>query len=289
MTGFGRDGGTCGGMGWVWEMRSVNGRGLDLRLRLPPGFEALEPALRSQAGLLLRRGTVTANLQVQQEARARLLPDPAALDAVLQAALALAARIPGAPPPRAEALLSLPGVLRGTPAEPEQTPDDARQAAVRAGFASALAALADARAGEGARLQAAAETLLTEIAALCATARAQAADQPARLQARLQDSLRALLGDTVLSPERLAQEVALLATRADVREELDRLDAHIAAARALLAEGAGVGRRLDFLVQEFMREANTLCSKSTSQELTATGLALKAAIEQLREQAQNVE
>ena len=289
MTGFARSSGSTDQLAWAWELRSVNGRGLDLRLRLPPGFDALEPALREAAGKVLKRGNVTANLTVRREEAARLAPDPATLEQVLQLATQLAARIPGAPPLRAEALLALPGVLRPA-ATDEAGVTEAQLAAARAGFTAALDDLAAARRAEGARLAAVLDTLLGEIAALHGRATTEAADQPAAHRARLMESLAALLQEAPSLPEdRIAQEVALLAARSDVREELDRLASHIQAARALIAEGAQVGRRLDFLVQEFNREANTLCSKSSSIPLTATGLALKSAIEQLREQVQNIE
>lgn len=288
MTGFGRAEGQAGGHGFIWELRSVNGRGLDLRLRLPPGCDALEPALRDAAAAL-RRGNVTANLTLVREAEARVAIDPAALEAVLAVATALAARIAGAPPPRAEALLALPGVMRVGREEFDPTADPGSGAALQAGFAEALAALLAAREAEGARIAGVVGTLLDEIASLRDTAAGQAADQPRLHRERLAESLRQLLEAAPPVPdERLAQEIALLATRSDVREELDRLAAHLGAARALLAEGEAIGRRLDFLVQEFLREANTLCSKSASGPLTTTGLALKAAIEQLREQVANL-
>jgi uncharacterized protein (TIGR00255 family) len=286
MTGFAHAEGTDAGLAWAWELRSVNGRGLDLRMRLPGGWDALEPALRDAAGKLLKRGNVTANLTVKREASTRLVADPAVLDHLLALAMALHARLPGSEMPRADALLALPGALRPATAEEEDRP----LPAVQAGFTQALAGLVAARAAEGARLEAVLSRLLAEISACCAQAKVQAAEQPASQRDRLTAALADLLRDNPALPdERIAQEVALLATRSDVREELDRLDSHIAAARDLLAEGAAVGRRLDFLVQEFNREANTLCSKSVSAALTATGLRLKAAIEQLREQVQNIE
>lgn len=292
MTGFARSEGAGAApvaWSWAWELRSVNGRGLELRLRLPGGFDALEPALREMAGKRLKRGNVTANLTLRREETARIAPDPAAIDEALALALALADRIPGAPPPRAEALLALPGVMRPAGEAREEVPA-AQLDAVRAGFATALDGLVAARRGEGARLSAILSTQLDEIDVLRARAAVEAADQPAAQKARMLDSVRALLAELPALPEdRIAQEVALLAAKSDVREELDRLDAHVHAARALLAEGEAIGRRFDFLVQEFNRETNTLCSKSASVALTATGLALKAAIEQLREQVQNVE
>ncbi len=289
MTGFARSEGEVAGLAWAWELRSVNGRGLELRLRLAPGMDGLEPALRERAGRSLKRGNITANLTVRREEQPKLAPDPAALEQVLALALALAARIHGAPPPRAEALLALPGVLRQAAAERDEVTGPQLEA-IQAGFAAALDALVDARAAEGARLHVVLAAQLDEIAALCATAAVQAADQPAAQRDRMMAAVGALLAEQPALPaERIAQEVAVLAARSDVREELDRLDAHLHAARALLMEGVGIGRRLDFLTQEFNREINTLCSKSASIALTATGLALKATLEQLREQVQNIE
>jgi uncharacterized protein (TIGR00255 family) len=289
MTGFARAEGTIGGIAWIWELRSVNGRGLDLRFRLPPGWDSLEPALRNHAASRLRRGSVTANLTVRREREPHLVLDAAALEQALQFAIELGGRIPGSAPPQPEALLALPGVMR--PATLDQNGPDLELApSLQAGFEQALTALGAARSAEGERLGIVLHRLLDEIDGLYAQARTEAADQPAQQRTRLMENLRALLRDSPgLPEERIAQEVALLATRSDIREELDRLASHIAAARGLIAEGTAIGRRFDFLVQEFNREANTLCSKSASAALTATGLRLKAAIEQLREQVQNIE
>ncbi len=289
MTGFARTDGVTEGLAWAWELRSVNGRGLDLKLRLPPGFDALEPALREEAGRSLRRGNVTANLTAKRDDRTRLAADPAVLDELLCLALDIAARIPGAPVPRAEALLALPGVLRPT-AVADDGVTAAQLAAVRTGYTAALAALAASRQAEGTRLAALLSLQLDEVATLHATAGQEATEQPVLQRARMMETLAALLRDQPGLPEdRIAQEVALLASRSDVREELDRLASHIEAARSLLREAAGIGRKFDFLVQEFVREVNTLCSKSASIPLTATGLRLKAVVEQMREQVQNVE
>jgi uncharacterized protein (TIGR00255 family) len=293
MTGFARESGALAdGTAFIWELRSVNGRGLDLRLRLPNGQDALEPALREAAGKRLKRGNVSANLTLKREERPRLVADPVALDQALALALALQARIPGSPPPRAEALLALPGVMRSEAVEPDEAAEEARRQALAAAFARALDGLVAARRAEGEKLNTILAGLLDEIAALREQAAAQAAGQPEAQRQKLLDQLAALLGEGGVArvpEERLAQEIALLAQRSDVREELDRLSAHIQAARALLAAGEGAGRKLEFLTQEFVREANTLCSKSVSGPLTRTGLDLKAAIERLREQAANVE
>ena len=289
MTGFARTEGTVESLTWAWELRAVNGRGLELRFRLPPGWDALEPGYREMAGKLLKRGNINANLTVRRDTETRPSIDEAALANVLTLAMGLHARIPGSPVPRAESLLTMPGVMRQAPVDPAQERDAAADA-VRAGFADALDGLVAARGAEGARLAAVMSAQLDEIAHLRGMAETEAADQPAAHQARVMETLRGLLRESPSLPEeRIAQEVALLAARSDVREELDRLAAHIEAARALMDEGVNIGRRFDFLVQEFNREANTLCSKSASVTLTNTGLKLKATIEQLREQVQNIE
>jgi uncharacterized protein (TIGR00255 family) len=292
MTGFARDRGEAGGIAWVWEVKSVNGRGLDVRFRLPPGWDGIEAALRDAAQKALKRGSVSAGLAVRKdEAANRPSLDRAALDAAIALVAEVQAMMPGSPPPAATALLAMPGVMRqAAEEEPDEALLAARAAAVTASFGRALAALDASRREEGARIGAVLAAKLDEIDTLVAAAEADAATQPAAVRDRLVASLRALADQTpALTEDRIAAEAALLASRADVREELDRLHAHIAAARALLAEGTLVGRRLDFLTQEFNREANTLCSKAASRTLTATGLALKAAIEQFREQVQNLE
>ena len=289
MTGFARTEGAIDTLTWAWEVRAVNGRGLELRFRLPPGWDALEPGLREMAGKVLKRGNVNANLTVRRDTETKASIDEAALANMLALAMDLHARIPGSAPPRAEALMTMPGVMRQAPADPAAEREIATPAAT-AGFTEALAGLVTARAAEGARLAEVMSGQLDDIAALRDLAAVEAADQPAAQQARVMENLKSLLRESPSLPEeRIAQEVALLAARSDVREELDRLAAHIAAARGLMEEGANIGRRFDFLVQEFNREANTLCSKSASVALTNTGLKLKATIEQLREQVQNIE
>ncbi len=291
MTGFARSEGLIGAMAFVFELRSVNGRGLDLRLRLPGGFDALEPFIRERAGAVLKRGNVTINLAVKRDDTPKVALDEAVLEQMLQRALALAARIPGCAPPQAEALLALPGVMRaGGVDEIDEAATEQRMQTLRSAFEQALAQLVATRAAEGTRTEAMIAAQVNEIAALHAEAIVLAADQPTIQQARMLEQVQALLGQLPALPEeRIAQEVAVLAARSDVREELDRLGAHIEAARGLLAEAGAVGRRFDFLTQEFVRETNTLCSKSASVPLTSVGLQLKAAIEQMREQVQNVE
>ena len=289
MTGFARTEGMIETLTWAWEVRAVNGRGLELRFRLPNGWDAHEPALREMAGKLLKRGNVNANLTIRREAETSASIDEAALNNVLKLAMELHARIPGSPVPRAEALMTMPGVMRQMPTDPVRERDLAAPEAL-AGFAQALEGLTASRNAEGARLAAVMTSQLGDIARLRDQAAIEAADQPAAQRARVMETLRSMLNESPgLPEERIAQEVALLAARSDVREELDRLESHIAAAHALMEEGVNIGRRFDFLVQEFNREANTLCSKSASVALTSTGLKLKAAIEQLREQVQNIE
>jgi uncharacterized protein (TIGR00255 family) len=289
MTGFARAEGAVDGIAWTWELRSVNGRTLEVRFRLPGGWDSLEAGWRDLAGKVLKRGNVAASLTIKRQSETRLELDPVALEQVLKIATDLHRRIPGSPPPSAEALLSLPGVLRQAQADQQQE-QAAAAAGVQASFAAALTDLVTARRAEGDRLATVLNRQLHEIATLRDTAATQAAGQPAAQRARMLENLQTLLRETPnLSEERIAQEVAILASRSDVREELDRLSSHIAAAHDLMREAVNIGRKLDFLIQEFNREANTLCSKSASAALTATGLKLKAAIEQLREQVQNIE
>jgi uncharacterized protein (TIGR00255 family) len=289
MTGFARSEGSVQNIAWAWELRSVNGRTLELRFRLPNGWDSLEATWRDLAGKALKRGNVTANLTLKRQSETRLELDPAALEQVLKIATDLHHRIPGSHPPSPEALLSLPGVLRQAQAD-QQEEKAAAAADVQEGFTTALADLVASRQAEGDRLATVLNRQLAEIAALCAAAVDQAAGQPAAQRARMLDNLQTLLREIPnLTEDRIAQEVALLASRSDVREELDRLSSHIEAAHDLLREAVNIGRKLDFLIQEFNREANTLCSKSATPALTATGLKLKAGIEQLREQVQNIE
>ncbi|MGE4483074.1 YicC/YloC family endoribonuclease [Acidocella sp.] len=291
MTGFARSQGERGHCALIWELRSVNGRGLDVKLRLPPGLEEIEFTLKEAVAKKLRRGNVSGTLTLKRDNVATIQPDMVALERVKQLAIDLADNIPGALPPRAELLLALPGVMRSvTPQDEGEEEKAALIEEARACFSEALEGLAVARAEEGHKLAGIVLANLKEIETLHEQAHLEASRQPALHRARLTAQVAELLaGAQGVSEERLAQEIALLATKSDVREELDRLSAHISAARSLLTEGGGIGRKFDFLMQEFNREANTLCSKSASTELTNIGLALKAAIEQLREQVQNIE
>jgi len=290
MTGFAEASGSHEGLRWRWEAKSVNGRGLDVRLRTPPGFDSLEPPARMLATERFRRGSLQVSLTVeQQEASRGLKVDTAALASAVKLASEIAAET-GLEPARIDGILALKGVIvqdeQGV-LDPLKRAD--RDAAILKSLAYAFDALVKARANEGAKLQALLSAQISEVEKLTNEAAGLAATQPAALRKKLQDQISDMLAGGSIAEDRLAQEAALLAARADVREELDRLHAHVQDARALIASGEGAGRKLDFLAQEFNREANTLCSKSSDIALTRVGLALKAVIDQLREQAQNVE
>src|SRR3954468_3515517 len=288
MTGFARTEGEADGTCWAWELKSVNSRSLDLRLRLPPGFEGLEPALRASLARLCRRGNVSANLSVNRTVPPTIRINREMLAQVIALARDVAAQIEAAPP-RLDGLIGLRGIVETVEDEAEPAVE-ARHAAVMNGGELALRRLVAARAEEGARLVAMLSTQQVELGALVDAAAGCAAAQGPAIRARLEALLAELAGLAPTMPqERVAQELAMLVTRADVREELDRLRAHIAQAGELLGRGEAVGRQLDFLCQELNREANTLCSKSADIELTRIGLSLKAAIEQFREQVQNLE
>ena len=288
MTGFARLDGVLADASWTWELKSVNNRGLDIRFRLPTGCDALEADARARLAARFSRGSVSAQLSVSREATvAAYRINEGLLSQLLDLALALSPQ--GVAPPRLDGLLAVRGVVELV--EPGSgVPDGAMLAALADAISPAIDALAEARAAEGARLGRIVLDQLERVAALTARARGLAAAQPQALRARLLEAVRAVVEQMpTMSEDRLAQEVAILAAKADVREELDRLDAHVAQVRELLAAGGPVGRRLDFLCQELNREANTLCSKSADTELTRTGLDLKAVIEQMREQIQNLE
>ncbi|HVZ90457.1 MAG TPA: YicC/YloC family endoribonuclease [Rhizomicrobium sp.] len=290
MTGFAEAQGGREDMRWRWEVKSVNGRGLELRLRIPPGFEGVEPAARMLASERFRRGTIQAALIFEGGEAARgLRIDPVALASAVRIAKEIAAET-GLAPARVDGLLALKGVIVQDEGGLGDAAERARRdAQILETLASAFDSLARARKVEGAKLATLLGAQMGEIEALVAAASALAACQPEAMRARLKAQIKEILEPGAVPDDRLAQEVALLAMRADVREELDRLAAHVHEARSLLASGEAVGRKLDFLAQEFNREANTLCSKSSDIQLTRAGLALKAAIDQFREQAQNVE
>lgn len=290
MTGFARTEGRYGEYGWVWEIRSVNSRGLDIRCRLPSGMDALEAAVREAISARLKRGSVSVNLQTERgKGGSRIAINDEALQQILALWERYKDKVDSAPP-RLDALLGVRGVVELVEAQESEDEAQARDAAIREGFATALDALCRSRDGEGVQLHQVLKTHIERIAGLADDARASAANQPEALRARLAKQVAELLEAQPSLPEdRLAQEAALLASKADVREELDRLGAHVETANGLLEEGGAIGRRLDFLCQEFNREANTVCSKAADIALTRIGLELKAAVEQLREQVQNIE
>ncbi len=291
MTGFARSEGAYGSWRWVWELKSVNNRGLDVRVRLPGGADALDATVRKRLGECCRRGSLHVGLQMSREEGAGpVRVNEAALEQVLTALDTVRARVDTAAP-SAEGILALRGVLDVQDTQDSDEDRTARDAAVLASFETALEALVDARTREGAALNDVLTGHLDQITSLLAEAEALSALQPDKLRKRLSDQLSVLMESAAagLGEERVAQEAALLMTKADVREELDRLKAHVDGARELLTKGGAVGRRFDFLTQEFNREANTLCSKSPDIALTRVGLDLKAVIDQMREQVQNVE
>ena len=288
MTGFGRADGAHGDWSWSVEARSVNGRNLEVRFRGPPGFDTLERQAKVSAQARLSRGQVTLGIQAK---RAEL--GAAALKVnqdILARYLVLANQLAeeGATPPSADGLLSLRGVLEA----PEEVDDPGARAAVEAAMAGsidqALDALKLSRDREGGQLLPVVTDFVDRIEGFVAASEAEAAAQTDAIRDRFTRRMTELAPDAPGLEERIFLEAAALATKADVREELDRLTAHVASARTLLQQPPA-GRKLDFLMQEFMREANTLCSKSATTALTGLGLELKAVIEQLREQVQNVE
>lgn len=295
MTGFARVEGTAGDgqLSWVWEARSVNGKGLDVRFRLPPGSEGLEAAARKAAAAKLSRGNVTLALHLSRTRAAdAYVINESLLDQLIQVAARKCAQSDiQLGPLDIGGLLAVKGVVETADADVDTGAErSARDSELLSGLDMALARLIDARRTEGGHLAMMLEGHLEQISATVAEAGRLAALQPEALKARLQSQVADLLDASVqFSPDRLAQEAAVLATKADVREEIDRLNAHVAQGRDLMNSGAPCGRKLEFLCQELNREANTLCSKSTDVELTRLGLELKAVIDQFREQIQNVE
>lgn len=293
MTGFARTEGalaeTPGGVRWIWELKSVNGRGLDLKLKLPPGLDAIEQPARAAAAKLFKRGSLQAALTLARDiAAAPVRIDLALVEAMLEAGRPLieAGKVK---PPRWDGLLGLRGVLVSEEAAASEEARAELEAAVLMGFSQALSQLARARAEEGRMLAGVLGALTERMDELIARARASAAAAPAAALERIRARLAALSPEVQLDPQRLAQEAALAAARADVAEELERLAAHVGELRSLLKSPEPAGRRLDFLSQELTREANTLCSKSQDLELTRIGLDLKTAVDQIKEQAANVE
>ena len=290
MTGFARASGEREGLFWQWEIKSVNGKALDVRLKLPQGFEVLEMPVRAALAAAFRRGNLQVSLSISgQIGRETVRLNKDILDRLVKAGEALRDRI-GGEALRADVLLSIKGVVE-VATEPEaESEAEARNAAMLASFNEVLAALAAARREEGARLKAVVSAQVQRIAELADAARRNPSRTPEAIRARLAEQVSRLMeAGASLDPDRLHQEAVIAATRADIQEELDRLASHVEAAQALLASSEAVGRKFDFLAQEFNREANTMCSKASDRSLTAIGLDLKTVIDQLREQIQNIE
>jgi uncharacterized protein (TIGR00255 family) len=290
MTGFARADGVHGDTSWHWEARSVNGRNLDLRLRLPSGFEALEIKTRALAQEKLARGNCTISLWVKREGgQLEIRLNEAALRQA-QAVAERAQDMTGLKRARLDTLLGMRGVVEAVEGEENEEAQAALHHALLASLAAALNALVRARTEEGERLQAVIEKQLATIGTLVERITGAAARQPVSIAARLGEQIARLAEQgSSLDPERLHQEALLLAAKADIQEELDRLRAHVAAAEELTRSAQPVGRKFEFLAQEFNREANTICSKAADIEISRTGLELKTVIDQLREQVQNIE
>jgi uncharacterized protein (TIGR00255 family) len=290
MTGFARSHGASGPYAFEWELKSVNAKGFDLRLRLPQGWDELEAHAKKRASEVLARGTVYANLNVKRAnsvSTVRINED--VLAAVVKVATQLAGRI-DAVAPSIDGLLAIKGVIEVVDPESNEDEDKAAKAAAAKAFDEALDNLVAMRRREGTSLGQILSQRLEEVEALAKKAEAAPGRKPEAVRARLAEQVAALLETTDrFDADRLAQEALLIAAKADIREELDRIASHLSQARELIGKGGPIGRRLDFLAQEFHREVNTTCSKSNDLELTNTGLEMKSVVEQFREQVQNLE
>ena len=286
MTGFARQTAIAGRVTIVWELKSVNGKALDLRLRFPSGWERLEPAARQMFQSAFSRGNIQTGLALDAgDAGEGLFINEAVLKQFELLSADLSARLGLAPPTVAD-VLSLPGILQRS----EAAADAALEPAILQCLGEAIAALKQARQSEGAALEAILLGHVNQVEALTFRAEADPARQPEAIRARIAENIATLIGAApALDGDRLASEALFVVNRADIREEIDRLKTHVKSARQLLAQGGAAGRKLDFLAQEFNREANTLCSKSNAAPITAIGLELKAAVDQFREQVQNLE
>jgi uncharacterized protein (TIGR00255 family) len=290
MTGFARAAGSLGEASWVWEIKSVNAKGFDLRLRLPSGLDGVEAEARRMLGAVVARGTVFVSLDLSRPMRAAEPRINEALIARLSGVLSAAAARSGLSPPGMDAILGVKGVVE-IAEEPESDGErESLSTAVLASLEEAVVALVASRQAEGGTLRDVLLQRIGRIAALTADAEGAPARTPEAVRERLRKQIAELVGaHDGFDPQRLHQEAVLIAVKGDVREEIDRLVAHVAQARELLARGGAVGRRLDFLAQELGRESNTLCAKAQDSGLTAIGLELKTLVEQFREQVQNVE
>jgi uncharacterized protein (TIGR00255 family) len=290
MTGFARSHGASGPYVFEWELKSVNAKGFDLRLRMPPGWDELEAFAKKRAAELLARGTVYANLTVKRaNALSTVRINEDVLASVVKVAGQLAARI-DAVAPSIDGLLAIKGVIEVVEPESNEEEDKAARAAATEAFDKALAELVAMRRREGMALGQILSQRMDEVEALAKRAEAAPGRKPEAIRARLAEQVAALLETSDrFDADRLNQEALLIAARADIREELDRIASHVSQARELIGKGGPIGRRLDFLAQEFHREVNTCCSKSNDIELTNTGLEMKNVVEQFREQVQNLE
>jgi uncharacterized protein (TIGR00255 family) len=290
MTGFARSHGASGPYTFEWELKSVNAKGFDLRLRLPPGWDELEALAKKRAGELLSRGTVYANLNVKRaNAASTVRINEEVLSSIVRVAGELAGRI-DAVAPSIDGLLAIKGVIEVVEPESTEEEDSAAKAAAAASFEQALSDLVQMRRREGTTLGQILGQRMDEIERLAKKAEAAPGRKPEAIRARLAEQVAALLeASDRFDPDRLNQEALMIAAKADIREELDRIASHISQVREMIGKGGPVGRRLDFLAQEFNREVNTCCSKSNDLELTNTGLEMKSVVEQFREQVQNLE
>jgi uncharacterized protein (TIGR00255 family) len=290
MTGFARSHGASGPYAFEWELKSVNAKGFDLRMRLPPGWDELEALAKKRAGELLSRGTVYANLNVKRTgavSTVRINED--VLGSIVKVAGVLAGKI-DAVAPSIDGLLAIKGVIEVVEPESNDAEDRAAKAAAAAAFEQALADLVKMRQREGMTLGQILSQRMDEFEKLAKKAEAAPGRKPEAIRARLAEQIAALLDASErFDSDRLNQEAIMIAAKADIREELDRIASHISQAREMIGKGGPVGRRLDFLAQEFNREVNTCCSKSNDLELTNTGLEMKNVVEQFREQVQNLE
>ena len=290
MTGFARSQGASGPYAFEWELKSVNAKGFDLRMRLPPGWDEIEAFAKKRAGEMLSRGTVYANLNLKRaNAASAVRVNEDVLASVVRVASMLAGKI-DAVAPSVDGLLAIKGVIEIVEPESDEAEDKAAMAAAAAAFDEALADLVAMRRREGTALGQILLQRMDEIELLAKRAEAAPGRRPEAIRARLAEQIAALLDSSDrFDADRLTQEALLIAAKADIREELDRIASHISQAREMIGKGGPVGRRLDFLAQEFNREVNTCCSKSNDIELTNIGLEMKNVVEQFREQVQNLE
>jgi uncharacterized protein (TIGR00255 family) len=290
MTGFARSHGASGPYVFEWELKSVNAKGFDLRMRLPPGWDELEAFAKKRAGEVLSRGTVYANLSVKRTGAASTIRiNEEVLASIVKVAGVLAGKI-DAVAPSIDGLLAIKGVIEVVEPESSEDEDKAAKAAAAAAFDQALLDLVEMRQREGVTLGQILIQRMDELERLAQRAEVAPGRKPEAVKARLAEQIAALLETSDrFDPDRLSQEALLIAAKADIREELDRIASHVSQTREMIGKGGPIGRRLDFLAQEFNREVNTCCSKSNDLELTNTGLAMKNVVEQFREQVQNLE